>query len=103
VRVALVDAAGTVLAQIKANVLGRGIETTLEAEHGLVGATAAALVALGHFVDVEAAQSAMVRLALTFRPRPDVAAKAEQRFALFCEACGQLAPLSRRLASAPAA
>jgi xylulokinase len=91
-------AANAAWCRIKADILGRMIVTTHCADHGLLGAALAALVATGAQPDLTAAQDRLVRPAQVHVPDPSRRARYDALHETFRAAETALAPISHRLA-----
>lgn len=84
--------------RMKADILGRPVVTTACADHGLLGAALAALVAMDAQPDLGTAQARLVTQARRFEPDPVAHARYDLLFALFRDAEAALAPIGRALA-----
>ena len=83
--------------QIKADVCRRPLLVTEALEPGLLGAAIVAWRALGAFPTLAVGQDRLVRVVLSFEPHADATNAYDGLFALYREAEGALAPISRAL------
>ncbi len=90
-------AASAAWCQLKADITGRDIVVTQNADTGLLGAAIAGFTALGEFPSLAAGQAAMVQQHRRFQPRPGDPHRA--LYDLFRAADAAVAPISRALAA----
>lgn len=90
-------AASDVWCQIRADALGRPLQRMDAADAGALGAAVLAGAGAGLMPDLAAAARRLVREDRRFDPRPEAAAVAEERFALYRELYTQLRPVNAAL------
>ena len=84
--------------KIMANVLNIELDST-ESEQGPgMGGAMLAMVACGAYPSVQAVCDALVRVASTVKPDPEIAARYEKRYSQFREIYPALKPVFRKLA-----
>lgn len=99
VRIGGGGAASPVWTQIRADAVGRDVLALPERQMGLTGCLAVARVGLGLAADLGSAVDDPAGAAARFRPDPAASAAAARRFAIFQDAHGAVAHLSRRLSA----
>lgn len=84
-------------AQLRADVLGRRLERMQGRDPGAVGAAVMAGAGAGLMPDLASAADSLVKPDRLFTPRPDQAARADRRFALWQQLYTQMRPISHAL------
>lgn len=87
-------------AQRRADVFGRPLQRVCGRDPGALGAAVMAGAGTGAMPDLESAVAGLVQLDLTFAPRPEAAARAERRYAIWRGLYERLAPVSHALSAA---
>lgn len=87
-------------AQIRADALGRPLLRMQGRDPGAVGAAVMAGAGAGLMPDLATAAARLVQPDRLFRPDPEAAARANRRYALWCQLYSQLRPISHALGQA---
>ncbi len=87
-------AASDTWCQIRANALGRTLERVKVSEAGAMGALVIAATSTGEVDDLGKATTGLVAIERTFRPDPDQAALAEDRFEAYKQLYAALGPVN---------